>query len=101
MRKTIVLSIIGLVMLAGCSVLPMGVESCLYTANSVLKVTVQEVESGTPFWAVDPNATPAEKVVVLQRQKAMLIATIKQVQANTEQVVTYISTKEGVVPGSK
>ena len=99
MRKAIVLCLIGLVMLAGCTSLPMGVQSCLYTADSTLKVTVEEVDAGAPFWAVDPNATPAEKVVVLQKQKAMLIATMKGAQANTAEVVKYLNEQVGFVPG--
>jgi hypothetical protein len=77
----------------------MGVQSSLYTADSVLKVTVEEVDAGAPFWVVDPNATPAEKVVVLQKQKAMLIDTMKQVQANTAEVVKYLNERAGIIPG--
>lgn len=99
MKKTsVVLCLIGLFM-AGCASLPMGVQSCLYTADSTLKATAEDVASGLPYWTVDPNAAPAEKVVVLQKQKAMLVDIIKQAQKNTEEVVKYLNEQAGIIPG--
>lgn len=88
----------GLVGLAGCAVLPSGVKASLYTADAVLRVTVDEVQANKSTWAVDPNASLEEQVAALQLQKLILTATMDQAEKNLAIVIKYVEEKESPVP---
>lgn len=92
--------ILGAVLMVGCTVLPSGQKSCLYTADSILTTTVKEVRADKAPWTVDPNLPADQKVIVLTNQKKLLVDTMDQVQKNLDEVVKYVEEKEGIIPAS-
>ncbi len=82
-----------LVGLMGCTNIPTGVKSALYTAEITLTETVKDAEAGTREpWVIPPNSTVEEISGSRLEQVELLLRTMEQVTKNLQAVVEYFRT---------
>ena len=96
MKKMIViLLLVGLTSyLVGCTNIPVGVKSALYSSQISLETMVDDVEAGNPPFGDVPNETPAETIERQQEQIQILKDMMKQANLNLKAVVEYFRTGE-------
>ncbi len=82
-----------LVGLMGCTNIPTGVKSALYTAEITLTETVKDAEAGTREpWAIPPDSTPEEVLGSRLEQVELLLKTMEQAAKNLQAVSNFFRT---------
>ncbi len=97
MKKVLVLLMLGMLVMTGCTTLPSGVKASLYTAQSSLQHTATDARAAKkPEWNIPNGATDPEIMGRLREQNEVLIRIMEQANKNLQAVVHYFRTGQEV-----
>ena len=93
MKKMLIGMMLLIVLVGGCTNLPTGVKTSLYTAQITMYQTVKEANAATTEpWVIPTDATMEQKLAKREAQVSLLIRTMDQAEKNLATVTDYFRT---------